>query len=123
MGVPLLYAVAWEQWGFMGYDYTFENPGYYIEAGSLGFSVILFTFLAIICIIFILARRQVVGGELGGEKFGRTWSCVFLCTLWLFYIVLSSIQAYEGTGPTGLIGERKLFDLTKVHRLPKCWGD
>lgn len=119
LGLPWLVACMWES---SYYPTTFEHPGYYTEAGSLGFSVIVFTILAVTCILFIIARRFVVGGELGGSKFGRTWSCVFLCSLWVVYVVLSSLQAYsEQTGFD--IGELGGFDLTKVHRLPKCWGD
>jgi len=118
LGLPWLIACLWEN-GY--YPTTFENPGYYIEAGSLGFSVILFTTLAVVCILFILGRRYIVGGELGGSKFGRTWSCVFLCSLWVIYIVLASLQAYsEKTGFD--VGELGGFDLTKVHRLEKCWS-
>jgi hypothetical protein len=109
-------------WETGHYPTTWENNGYYIEAGSLGFSVIVFTVLAIICIIFIVARRYIVGGELGGKKFGRTWSCVFLCSLWIIYITLSSLQAYSDK--TGFdMSDMGGFDLTKVHRLEKCWSD
>jgi hypothetical protein len=40
----------------------------------------------------------VVGGELGGSKNGRTMSLIFLTTLWLIYIVMSVMQAYEVGG-------------------------
>jgi len=70
---------------------TKENPGYYVPAGALGFSVILFTTLAVTCIFFLIGRRYVVGGELGGTKFGRTGSCAFLVFLWIIYITLSTL--------------------------------
>jgi hypothetical protein len=44
---------------------------------------------AITAIIFLLIRRKVVGGELGGSKNGRLGSAFFLCCLWLLYIVMS----------------------------------
>lgn len=119
MGLPWVYAVIVEGGLYIN---TFENPGFYTEAGSLGFSVIVFTILAITCLIFIIARRFVVGGELGGSKFGRTWSCVFLCLLWIIFVVLASLQAYsEQTGFD--LSDLGQFDDTKVHRLPKCWSD
>lgn len=75
-----------------------DNPGYYVPAGALGFSVMLFTLLAIVCLCFLIGRRYVVGGELGGSKFGRTGSCAFLVFLWVIYIVLSTLQAYDQLG-------------------------
>jgi hypothetical protein len=47
------------------------------------------------CVITLLIRRKVVKGELGGESSGRTGSLIFLSTLWIIYIVLSILQAYE----------------------------
>merc|ERR1711990_689922 len=43
LGLPWLIATLWE--GGV-YEVTVENNGYYIEAGSLGFSVVVFTCLA-----------------------------------------------------------------------------
>jgi solute carrier family 8 (sodium/calcium exchanger) len=108
-------AVIWEQ-GV--YPTTEENNGYYIEAGSLGFSVVVFTTLAVTCIITIIIRRNVVGGELGGTKNGRLGSAVFLCTLWLLYIVLSTLKMNDVIDPG-----RMAIDPNKVHRLEKCWSE
>ena len=74
-----------------------ENiKGYFVPAGSLGFSVVIFLICAIICLITLMIRRVVVGGELGGGeesggKFGRAASSAFLVFLWLIYIILSSL--------------------------------
>jgi len=100
------------------YLQTFENKGYYIKAGSLGFSVVVFCVFATICIIFLVARRFIVGGELGGSKFGRTWSCVFLCTLWFLYVLFSTLQM-NGDLDVGRMGVSPEY----VHRLPECWSD
>jgi hypothetical protein len=119
LGLPWLIATIWESAGSNPvYLTTFENNGYYIKAGSLGFSVVVFTCLAITCIITILARRYVVGGELGGSKNGRTYSCVFLCCLWVIYIVLATANMNGSINP-GTMG----IDGEKVHRLEKCWDD
>lgn len=58
LGLPWMIATLWERAGV--YPLTEENNGYYIEAGDLGFSVVVFTTLAITCIIFIMIRRKVV---------------------------------------------------------------
>lgn len=116
MGLPWLIATIWE--GDIYPPPTEENTGYYIEAGSLGYSVVVFTVLAITCIILIVARRFVVGGELGGSKNGRTLSCLFLIFLWILYIVLSTIKM-NANWPSSNFGIEK----EKVHRLSKCWSD
>ena len=41
--------------------------GYYVPAGSLGFSVVVFIVVAITCVFILLVRRYLVGGELGGS--------------------------------------------------------
>lgn len=73
-------------------------PLYYVPAGSLGFSVVIFCCCAITCIIFLMIRRKVVGGELGGSSSGRLGSCVFLVSLWFIYIIMSILQAYNLAG-------------------------
>jgi solute carrier family 8 (sodium/calcium exchanger) len=64
-------------------------PLYYVPAGSLGFSVVIFCCCAVTCIIFLMIRRKVVGGELGGSSSGRLGSCIFLVSLWFIYVIMS----------------------------------
>jgi hypothetical protein len=73
-------------------------PEYYVPAGSLGFSVVVFVTCAVVCVITLLIRRAVVGGELGGSETGRFGSCAFLCSLWGIYLVMSILQAYKMAG-------------------------
>lgn len=65
---------------------------YFVPAGSLGFSVVLFVSCAILCVITLLLRRCFVGGELGGSTTGRFMSCAFLCSLWMVYLTFSILQ-------------------------------
>lgn len=102
----------------MNYPVTFDNPGYYTNAGALGFSVVVFSVLAIVCISFLVGRRFVVGGELGGSKFGRNASCAFLTTLWLIYVTLSTLQAY---GMFGDVSAMFGINTSMVHREARCW--
>ena len=71
------------------YESSTNSRNYYVPAGSLGFSVVVFCTTAVTCIITLLIRRKVVQGELGGSSFGRTGSSIFLCILWLIYIIMS----------------------------------
>jgi Ca2+/Na+ antiporter len=64
---------------------------YYVPAGTLGFSVVVFIICACTCFITLIARRFMLGGELGGSSTGRLLSCLFLCCLWLVYVVMSTM--------------------------------
>lgn len=66
-----------------------SDKGYFMPAGSLGFSVVVFVICACACVVTLLIRRKNVGGELGGEKNGRMLSAILLCSLWGIYILLS----------------------------------
>jgi solute carrier family 8 (sodium/calcium exchanger) len=66
LGLPWVLAVLWEG-SHTAEEKGYDTNSYYVPAGSLGFSVIVFLFCAIVCIIILLYRRKVVGGELGGS--------------------------------------------------------
>lgn len=76
----------------------YDTDKYFVPAGSLGFSVCVFSVVAIICIIILLIRRKKVGGELGGSQQGRVFSATILVFLWLLYIFMSILQAYNVGG-------------------------
>jgi solute carrier family 8 (sodium/calcium exchanger) len=90
LGLPWVIAVIWSA-SYKDAETGESYPGYYVPAGSLGFSVVVFIFIAIICIIVLLARRYYVGGELGGTQMGRTLTAGFFTGLWLLYVVISTL--------------------------------
>ena len=92
LGLPWLIATAYEMAARP------DGGGYYVPAGSLGFSVVVFIICAVLCIICLLFRRFKIGGELGGSRNGRIISLIFLVTLWFIYIIMSILQAYEVGG-------------------------
>lgn len=110
LGLPWIIGAAYEN--------ATNGRGYFVPAKALGFSVVIFLICGVTCIIFLMVRRCVVGGELGGETAaGRTGSALFLCSLWMLYIILSSLQAYS------IGGLEKLtfgIDQTVVNPNPKC---
>ena len=66
-----------------------------VEPGGLAFSVTVFCISAFICICVIVARRhKAVGGELGGTKKFRLPTTLFMFSLWLFYVLISSFKDY-----------------------------
>lgn len=71
------------------------GKGYNVKGGALAFSVIVFLCVAIVCFIVLIARRIVVGGELGGSPTGKYVSGCFLFFLWFIYILMSTLQAYK----------------------------
>lgn len=73
------------------YDKSKYDENYFVPAGALGFSVGVFTALAVTAIIFIALRRKIIGAELGGPDTSRKLSCAFMCSLWVIYIVASTL--------------------------------
>jgi magnesium/proton exchanger len=69
-----------------------------VPAGELGFSVLVYSALAVLAVIFFVIRRNVYGGELGGPKAHCYVSSILFAGLWIAYIVLSAI----GPEPVGL---------------------
>jgi solute carrier family 8 (sodium/calcium exchanger) len=68
-----------------------------VPAGTLSFSVVLYSCVAVVAIVFLLLRRYVSclgGGELGGKQVPKILTGLFFFALWLFYIVMSILQTY-----------------------------
>ena len=87
MGLPWILGVAyWEN--TLGTTYV-------VRSGPLTFSIAVFLAVAIVCFAVLVARRQIIGGELGGGTTSKYASGVFLFFLWFLYILLSTLQAYE----------------------------
>jgi solute carrier family 8 (sodium/calcium exchanger) len=85
LGLPWVFAASYH----MANGTTYEVP-----AGELGFSVAIFSACAVITIALIAYRRH-KGGELGGAKNLKMASASFLVFLWTFYILMSSLKAYD----------------------------
>jgi Ca2+/Na+ antiporter len=76
-------------------DFLKENPGeayFVVEAGGLGFSVIIFTIFSLICLLTLHLRRKVYGGELGGPQPMRNVTFAFFVSLWVAYVLVSSFK-------------------------------
>jgi len=110
LGLGLPWATAAVYWGYLatpetsaawharysGEDWFTEGlqPGFAVPAGDLGFSVGVFTFSALCCLLLLAARRKFLGCELGGPALWKALSALLLLCLWLFYIVLSVLSSY-----------------------------
>mgnify|MGYP006217198649 CR=1 FL=1 len=76
-------------------DFLKTNPGeayFVVEAGGLGFSVIIFTIFSLVCLLTLHLRRTVYGGELGGPAPTRNATAAFFTFLWVAYVLVSSFK-------------------------------
>lgn len=69
------------------------NGCFVVKAGSLVFSVTVYTVCATCAIAILFVRRKLYGGELGGPKKPAYVSAVLLVALWASYIALSTWDA------------------------------
>uniref|UniRef100_A0A8C9X475 Solute carrier family 8 member 3 n=1 Tax=Sander lucioperca TaxID=283035 RepID=A0A8C9X475_SANLU len=88
LGIGLAWSVAAIYWHMKGKPFV-------VEAGSLAFSVTLFTIFAFLAVSVLLYRRRAhIGGELGGPRGHRLATSAFLFGLWFLYILFCSLEAY-----------------------------
>ncbi|XP_051956334.1 solute carrier family 8 member 4a isoform X5 [Xyrauchen texanus] len=89
LGIGVAWTIAAVYWHSQGKSFQ-------VPPGSLAFSVTLFTILALVCVLILLYRRRpsVSGGELGGPRTAKLITAAFFISLWLIYIMLSSLEAY-----------------------------
>jgi len=65
----------------------FEKGALVVEDPGLGNSVLVFTICALACMATLLARRKLVGGELGGPDASKRATAAFFVSLWLVFIL------------------------------------
>ncbi|XP_060118057.1 sodium/calcium exchanger 3 isoform X2 [Heteronotia binoei] len=88
LGIGLAWSVAAIYWASKGQEF-------HVSAGTLAFSVTLFTIFAFVCISVLLYRRRPhLGGELGGPKGCRLATTLLFVSLWLLYILFATLEAY-----------------------------
>ncbi|XP_061749828.1 sodium/calcium exchanger 3 isoform X3 [Nerophis ophidion] len=88
LGIGLAWSVAAIYW------YSKGKP-FVVHAGSLAFSVTLFTIFAFLAVSVLLYRRRAhIGGELGGPRGHRLATSGFFFSLWFLYILFCSLEAY-----------------------------
>ncbi|XP_017074662.2 sodium/calcium exchanger 3 isoform X3 [Drosophila eugracilis] len=68
-----------------------------VEPGTIGFAVALFCGEALIAVFLIMFRRwhKGIGAELGGPKVSKYISAAILVFLWVFYVVICILEAYD----------------------------
>ncbi|KAM9313735.1 sodium/calcium exchanger 1-like isoform 1-T1 [Pholidichthys leucotaenia] len=82
-------------WSIAAIYHQSKGDKFRVDPGTLAFSVTLFTIFAFICIaVLIYRRRPEIGGELGGPRIPKILTSCLFFSLWLMYIVFSSLEAY-----------------------------
>lgn len=87
MGLPWIIATI--------YHKTNYNANYAVPAGSLTFSVIVFLICSMFCFVILVGRRIKYKGELGGPEPARSISGYMCYFLWLVYVVMLTLDAYD----------------------------
>merc|ERR1712203_542220 len=88
LGIGIAWTMAAIYWEAKGEQFV-------VPVGSLGFSVTVFCIEATCAVLILLARRHpAVGGELGGPKLGKTISSGLFVFFWVFYVMISAMEAY-----------------------------
>ncbi|KAI1719587.1 sodium/calcium exchanger protein [Ditylenchus destructor] len=82
-------------WTLAAVVHWFRGTVFYVDPGTLAFSVTIFCVEACVCIAVIVARRNPpIGGELGGPRKYQILTSGFFACLWLFYIGISALESY-----------------------------
>ncbi|XP_053538532.1 sodium/calcium exchanger 1b isoform X2 [Ictalurus punctatus] len=82
-------------WSIAAIYHQSKGREFRVEPGSLAFSVTLFTIFAFICVATLMYRRRPdIGGELGGPRTAKVLTTMLFVSLWLIYILFSSLEAY-----------------------------
>lgn len=85
-------------WLIASIYWTSQGKTFQVPAGSLGFSVGLYTAVSLIATGVLIARRMlpVFGrAELGGPKTSANLCALLFVSLWLLYVGLSALQSYQ----------------------------
>ncbi|KAL3984793.1 sodium/calcium exchanger 1 [Acanthocheilonema viteae] len=83
-------------WTIAAIYHRWNGDNFYVEPGTLAFSVTIFCIEALICIaVIIIRRRPPIGGELGGPMKYKVLTSGLFVTLWFTYLGLSTLESYN----------------------------
>ncbi|XP_074577788.1 magnesium/proton exchanger [Curcuma longa] len=72
--------------------FAYQEPLYIQNAAGLGFSLLVFFVTSACCIAVLVLRRLAFGAELGGPKLWAWLTSAFFISLWLIFVILSSLK-------------------------------
>lgn len=86
MGLPYLFAAYWNEY--------VEEQDYSTPSGDMALAVSLFLITSVLCFLVLGIRRKFVGGELGGPAKTKYLSAIYLCVLWVVFVIILSMKVY-----------------------------
>ncbi|XP_011496483.1 PREDICTED: sodium/calcium exchanger 3 [Ceratosolen solmsi marchali] len=82
-------------WSIAAIYHAINGTTFDVKPGSLAFSVTLFCTEACVVIVVLMCRRSAaIGGELGGPFVPKVVTSLLLFSLWIFYLIMSTLEAY-----------------------------
>lgn len=83
-------------WSLAAIVWETKGEKFYVTPGTLGFSVVIFSAMALATIALMMWRRNNpnIGAELGGPSGSRKVTSLILSMFWMAYVVLSAMEAY-----------------------------
>ena len=83
-------------WTIAAIYHNAKGEAFEVDPGSLAFSVTVYSVFALFAIVLLMVRRKMpsIAGELGGPRREKIISSCIFVTLWLIYLLLSSLEAY-----------------------------
>uniref|UniRef100_A0A8C7TJJ3 Solute carrier family 8 member 1a n=1 Tax=Oncorhynchus mykiss TaxID=8022 RepID=A0A8C7TJJ3_ONCMY len=82
-------------WSIAAIYHNSKGNDFRVDPGTLAFSVTLFTIFAFVAVAVLMYRRRPeIGGELGGPRGPKIATTCLFFSLWLMYIIFSSLEAY-----------------------------
>lgn len=82
-------------WTIAAFVHWKRGTRFMVSPGSLAFSVTMFCTCAFVCCGLLMARRKAFGGELGGPMKWKLATTIVFVSLWIFYVFMSSLEAYN----------------------------
>jgi len=126
LGVGLPWTLAAIYWSVTGRTEEWEREyghvvgsgrfGFVVEAGSLAFSVVCFTFCASVALCLLFLRRKLLGCELGGPTGPKVAATVSMVSLWLGFVFLvgwgvGSWESSSTNTKAGVLGSAAALEL------------
>ncbi|KAI0219041.1 Sodium/calcium exchanger 1 [Lamellibrachia satsuma] len=83
-------------WTIAAVKHAIYGSEFVVQPGALAFSVTIYCIFAVAAIAVMMLRRwhPAVKGELGGPMKYRLPTTIFFITLWIVYIIVSSLEGY-----------------------------
>ncbi|XP_060826473.1 sodium/calcium exchanger 3 [Bombus pascuorum] len=82
-------------WSIAAIYHALHGEKFLVEPGNLAFCVTLFcTEACLVILILLLRRTKNIGGELGGPFVPKLITSLVLFFLWVFYLIMSILEAY-----------------------------